>query len=207
MAKVTQAHIEARKGAILRAAARMFVRKGVDAATMQEIAAEADLSAGAIYRYFPSKDDLLRAVCGGAVDATREMFDRATATTSSARAALHEIGTAAWAKLSDPASREDVMLGLESTLAAVRQGDVLGDERRQVNRAIIEMLTGLIREAQASGEIDAGVDADALAATLLACHLGTGLLALQLGGEVDTDAIHEVVAHVIDRLAPAASRS
>jgi len=207
MAKVTQAHIEARKGAILAAAARMFVRKGVDAATMQEIAFEADLSAGAIYRYFPSKDDLLRAVCGGAVDSTREMFDRATATTRSARAALHEIGTAAWAKLRQPAFRQDVVLSLESILAAVRQDDALSDERREMNRALIGMLTDLIGEAKASGEIEAGVDAEALAGMLLACHLGSGLLALQLGDEVDTDAIYEVVAQVIDRLAPAGSRS
>lgn len=207
MAKVTKAHIEARKDAIMNAAGRMFVRKGVGAATMQEIAAEADLSAGAIYRYFPSKEDLLRAVCGGAVDTTREMFDRAAATTHSPRAALHEIGTAAWAKLREPDSRQDIILNLESTLAAVRDPERAGDGARDVQRALIEMLASLIREAQAAEEVDPETDAPALAATLLACHLGSGLLALQLGDELDTSAIHDVVTQLLDGLAPTASRA
>jgi AcrR family transcriptional regulator len=42
------------------AACRIFSRKGVESATMAEIAAEAGLSPGAIYRYFESNDVLAR---------------------------------------------------------------------------------------------------------------------------------------------------
>ncbi|MCH7523142.1 MAG: helix-turn-helix transcriptional regulator [Chloroflexi bacterium] len=62
MTKVTQAHIDARTEAILDAAMKMIVQKGVHGATIEEIATEAGLSAGAIYRYFASKEDVLRAV-------------------------------------------------------------------------------------------------------------------------------------------------
>ncbi len=48
--------------AILRAAATIFNRKGYHGATMADIAAEVNLTAGSLYHHFPSKEDLLSAV-------------------------------------------------------------------------------------------------------------------------------------------------
>jgi AcrR family transcriptional regulator len=48
---------------ILEAARRCFVRSGFHRATMQDVAAEAGMSAGNIYRYFPSKDAIVRGLC------------------------------------------------------------------------------------------------------------------------------------------------
>ncbi|MGC4191729.1 MAG: TetR/AcrR family transcriptional regulator [Thermomicrobiales bacterium] len=67
MAKVTQEHLDARRKQILDAARRAFVRDGFHATSMQDIFREADLSAGAVYRYFRSKDELIAAISEEAV--------------------------------------------------------------------------------------------------------------------------------------------
>lgn len=48
--------------AILKAAAGVFYRKGYHGATMADIAAEVNLTAGSLYHHFPSKEALLCAV-------------------------------------------------------------------------------------------------------------------------------------------------
>jgi AcrR family transcriptional regulator len=73
MPRVSEAHLTARRQQILHAAWRCFARNGFHATSMQDIFTEAGLSAGAVYRYFPSKLDLIKvtaeSVMGGFDDA------------------------------------------------------------------------------------------------------------------------------------------
>ena len=57
-----------RRERILEAAERAFVRHGFHAATMQDVADELGMSAGNLYRYFPSKEAIVEGLC--AVDQT-----------------------------------------------------------------------------------------------------------------------------------------
>jgi len=52
-----------RRARILAAAECAFVRHGFHAATMQDVAAEAGMSPGNLYRYFPSKDAIVAGLC------------------------------------------------------------------------------------------------------------------------------------------------
>jgi TetR/AcrR family transcriptional regulator, repressor for uid operon len=52
-----------RRERILEAAERAFVRHGFHAATMQHVADEAGMSAGNLYRYFPSKEAIVEGLC------------------------------------------------------------------------------------------------------------------------------------------------
>jgi TetR/AcrR family transcriptional regulator, repressor for uid operon len=51
-----------RRAEILAAAQRCFVRSGFHGASMQDICAEADMSPGNLYRYFPSKEALIAGI-------------------------------------------------------------------------------------------------------------------------------------------------
>jgi TetR/AcrR family transcriptional regulator, repressor for uid operon len=54
---------DSRRERILDAAERAFVRHGFHAATMQLVADEAEMSAGNLYRYFPSKEAIVEGLC------------------------------------------------------------------------------------------------------------------------------------------------
>ena len=51
------------KTRILDAAERCFVRSGFHRTTMQDVAAEASMSPGNLYRYFASKDAIIIGIC------------------------------------------------------------------------------------------------------------------------------------------------
>lgn len=61
MPRRTAEHWKAQEQRFLDAARRCFTRLGVDSASMEELRREAGVSAGAMYRYFPSKDELVHA--------------------------------------------------------------------------------------------------------------------------------------------------
>ena len=62
MPKVTDAHRESRREQILIAAWKCFSRNGFHSTSMADVIREADLSAGAVYLYFRSKDEIIVAV-------------------------------------------------------------------------------------------------------------------------------------------------
>ena len=59
MPYITDARRAARRAEMIAAARRCFARDGFHQTSMPDIAAEAGLSAGGFYRYFPSKDDIV----------------------------------------------------------------------------------------------------------------------------------------------------
>ena len=62
MPKVTDAHREQRREQILVAAWKCFSRNGFHSTSMADVIREAGLSAGAVYLYFKSKDEIIVAV-------------------------------------------------------------------------------------------------------------------------------------------------
>ena len=70
---------EQRRNDIIDAAEAIFARKGVDKATMGDVAKEARLSRGLIYFYFKDKDDLYLAIMLRATQTLRGFFEKAVA--------------------------------------------------------------------------------------------------------------------------------
>ncbi len=65
---------DGRRERILQAAERAFVSHGFHAATMQHVAEEAEMSAGNLYRYFPSKEAIVDSLCALDQEGNTEAF-------------------------------------------------------------------------------------------------------------------------------------
>ena len=70
------------RDALIEAADKVMTEKGIDAATMLEIAELADVGAGTIYNYFNSKDDLAVSVMERAMHRSADEFEAVTNTFS-----------------------------------------------------------------------------------------------------------------------------
>ena len=92
MARLTQAHVDARTGDILAAAVALFASRGIEKTTMADVAAEAGISTGAIYRYFPGKEALLAAVFEREMRDSAAQFERAAEASGMGLAALFQVG-------------------------------------------------------------------------------------------------------------------
>ncbi|MBW0269692.1 transcriptional regulator [Nocardia sp. MH4] len=62
MPRVSEEHLERRRQQILDAAQLCFAKRGFHETSMQDVFAEAGLSAGAVYRYFTSKNEIIAAL-------------------------------------------------------------------------------------------------------------------------------------------------
>jgi len=177
MPKVTDAHLAARRQQIVDAARRCFLRGGFHATSMQDVTAEAGLSIGAVYRYFPSKNDLVKAIAeqvveeiDGVLKETAEpglrlvdALDRAVDTIQD------QLGP-------DGALRLAVQIWAEALLEPAVAGFVGG-----VYERIRARFVALAELAQRSGELPAGADPKAVGAVLFAMFPGYGLQHLLTG--------------------------
>lgn len=80
MPRVSEAHLAARRQQILDAAARCFLRNGFHQTSMQDVIKEADLSVGAFYRYFKSKNELITAIATEKISEVTGVLDRVLTT-------------------------------------------------------------------------------------------------------------------------------
>jgi AcrR family transcriptional regulator len=66
--------------ALIEAGHQVMAEKGIDAATMSEIAERADVGAGTVYNYFASKDDLAMSVMEQVMDRLAQRIEAVTNT-------------------------------------------------------------------------------------------------------------------------------
>ncbi|MFC9239809.1 TetR/AcrR family transcriptional regulator [Streptomyces decoyicus] len=140
------------KETLLDAAAAVFVMSGVEA-PVRDIAAEAGVGMGTIYRHFPTRADLIIAVYRHQVEACAEAGPALLATSATPHAALEQ-----WINLFVD------FLVTKHGLASVLQSDNAGFETLHsyfLDR-LVPVCTQLLDAAAASGEIRSDLEAYAL---------------------------------------------
>ena len=88
--RVSQDHIDRRREQILQAAVFCSARKGFRRTTMRDICREANLSTGAVYNYFKSKEEILEALARKGREIKQLIFE-GLKNAKSAREALREL--------------------------------------------------------------------------------------------------------------------
>ncbi len=171
MTKVTDAHIESRRNQILDAAWQRFAREGYHRTTVEDIATEAGLSAGAIYRYFPGKEAVLRAIIDRTTERNAQLLEDVRADTLEPADALQAVGRAMFGAFDDPVMEIHLRLDIEL------RGESLRNEalRQSLGKQLVfwrTSMTNLLKEAQRTGQIRADVDAEAVIVLAICAYEG-----------------------------------
>ncbi|MFF5174313.1 TetR/AcrR family transcriptional regulator [Micromonospora sp. NPDC000089] len=164
MPRVSDEHLAARRQQILDAARRCFLRDGFHHTSMQDVIAEAGLSVGAVYRYFPSKNDLITAISQAVIGGAEEVIG--------GLARQEPVPTVVEA-LDLVLAYVDRQVGDEGVLRLALQ--VWGEAQRDPTLATFVRATYsgfrdhwevYVRRAQQAGELPADADPEAVAAVL-----------------------------------------
>ncbi|MCG8349302.1 MAG: TetR/AcrR family transcriptional regulator [Chloroflexales bacterium] len=169
----------ARQEQILRAAAACFARKGFHQTTMDDIAREAGISAGLIYRHFASKEDLIIALVEAHGHETRAQLDQARQHTDLAHALA-----AFFAVDSQEIDGQPKGVLLVEVVAESLRNQRVADVVQRDDQQIVHGLADLIVQAQARGQVDPSLAPIEAAELLLALSDGM-LLRLALASEHD----------------------
>lgn len=139
---------------IIAAAERAFVRLGFHAATMQQVAEEAGMSAGNLYRYFPSKEALVEGLCAYGQSERSAAFAALVGSDN----LLATLGTMLREQLlAKP--RERAMMFVEINAEAAHNPRIAA-MNLAIDAGVLRGLAKLVEIAKAKGEAAASLDPD-----------------------------------------------
>lgn len=199
MPKISEERREERRRQIIRAAMTCFGRSGIHTSSMAEVIAESGLSAGAVYLYFRSKDELIAAVAEqflqgilGGIDTLLEadpapspaqvadrIFDRITADDDQAPIRNLPLLMSVWGE----GARDPAIHQLTSYW--------ITELRRRIH--------GPLQRYEAANGLS--IPAETLTPALMALVQGY-LIQTALGGRIDLDEYRVVVTTLLDSATP-----
>jgi TetR/AcrR family transcriptional regulator, transcriptional repressor of aconitase len=183
--KVSDSYRDARRAHILDAARRAFLRNGFHATSMQDLFAEAELSSGAVYRYFAGKDEVVLAI---AQDNIREVGAMIRAVTEERSGDSIGVALAAAVELIQAKNQQTGLagIGVQAWAEALRNpkigvafGEMLSTLRAQVAEVIMHH--------QTTGAIPAQPTAQSLASVMIGILMGHIAQLVLLGDDALTD--------------------
>lgn len=184
-----------RRRQILDAAMVCFRRRGFHQATMQEICMAAELSPGALYRYFRSKTDLISAIIEEDRRRALEPLE-SFGSEGDFFAGLMAL-TQAW--IARAAEKDRAMIA--DVMAEAARDDDLRAILACADAPLREALTRWVRHGQARGQVDAAIDAEQAARVMLAAMEGMALRLVLLGKGSVAQALSDL-SFVFERMFP-----
>lgn len=199
MPKVTREHLDARRRQVLTAAHRCFARHGFHVTTMQDVADEAGLSAGALYRYFGGKEALIEALADWGREVEREALD-ALQPGGGAEALARVVGDMLRPLATDsPETEATLRLDVRLWGEALDQPAILRLFRAQC-AALKGPIADFLRSEQKAGRVRRDLDPQAAADAVFALLAGLELQKA-LAPELDVDRYTETLRMLLRSLA------
>jgi AcrR family transcriptional regulator len=172
--KVLPEYKEEAKSRILDSANKVFAEKGYHEATMDDIAKRLGVSKGAIYLYFPSKEDLFEAMCKTAPQAFKEiLYSSFSADANPVQSATEFFDKMLKLSASNPGLSFEI-------LSEASRNPTLKRILRQNHAEYEEVLTGFLAEGRKRRIVADNLDIHSLANSLIA--LWNGLETLLVSG-------------------------
>jgi TetR/AcrR family transcriptional regulator, transcriptional repressor of aconitase len=171
MPKVSEEHLEARKQQIVTAAFACFARKGFHPTTMQDICAQAELSAGAVYRYFPSKESIIASACNVSQDTSDQDLLAGALAVPDTSEMLRGLADAFFSRLDG----EDAVVQNRAILQLWAEVAVNADVRdafREHSDVIGDGMRAIVVEAQRRGDFASDLDPDSIERAMFALYDG-----------------------------------
>jgi AcrR family transcriptional regulator len=186
MARPQSPDYDKRREAILRAAARLYARRGFQGASVADLAKACRTSKSLIYHYFPSKDDILYAAMAAHLDALVAAAEEAVQA-GGAEARLRALTRAFMRLYVGAEDSHKVLLNELDNLPPARRAEVVAKQRR-----IIGAVEALVRELRP----------DSGALTLPLTMLFFGMINwthtwFRRGGAVSADRLAEIVVELM----------
>jgi TetR/AcrR family transcriptional regulator, repressor for uid operon len=197
---VNPLNAEIRRREILDAAQACFERRGFHGTSMVEICAQACMSPGGLYRYFPSKESIIAAMAEDERRGASLAFDTVR-TSDNFLLALSQLCEKFAEAYADPSR---AAFAAELMAEAVRNPKFAAVAREAEGRIRAEV-SDLLRAGQAMGHVDTTLDAEEAAAVLMAAADGLGLRLAFMGDYSASAAASALKNLVLRYLNPAAA--
>jgi AcrR family transcriptional regulator len=188
-----------RRAQIVAAARSCFARSGFHKTTLQDVFAEAGLSAGCVYNYFQSKNELMLAIAEERHDEERHLIAEASEAGDPVAAIRQVAQTFADEYLTNE-GLDKRRIALQTWSEAQINPVILSSVREGMDGPRAQ-LAELIRRAQAAKQLTSKLNADAIAHTLLALFYGSVLQKLWKP-DIDSGAHFAVFEHFLRSLQP-----
>lgn len=157
MARVTDEHLEARRNQILDAAWDCFARRGYHQSTMQDVANAAGISAGAIYRYFASKEAVLKGINERQTERYKDLMQGVRSEMTGPLDILGALAQVMLATFNDPMFEINARLEVE-TRPEVLRNHALRDSMAEQLGFMRKQLIELVSDARVRGHLRQEVD-------------------------------------------------
>jgi AcrR family transcriptional regulator len=142
---------------ILEATERVFQAKGIQQATMDDIAREAELAKGTIYLYYRNKEELQVGIMLHAFEMMNEGFQKAVEKENLGIKKIMAIGDAYWAFADEHPFHFGMMCNADFPMRDQISDELIAEMNEQSNW-VWRLLVGTIEEAKHEGTIKPDID-------------------------------------------------